>query len=761
MTTAADEFLHEELDAYEEAELDRSIRQSLVLHQLDPFSGDDVPGAFPSASSEDGDQPLSPGVESTTVLAGLVERVLARLEFKVKNVNVRITHDDPRHGGVFELRLGEVRYADESGGSASAERDKTIRAIRLSGVAVYMLPLTPSRGSHQQFLTSTSRSASTSSTLSSMSTDSSQENNEMMMSLAVADLRQSMATSIDSGASVYRSALSEAPGEEVVEEPSTPIDTHTKRKRSSTATGAPKEDEEVLLLSFGTDDVVLRTTTIRPTLPPVAGPIPSSGTSPQRSAITSFAQMPSIQIDLTVGTLVSLILPSQSATILSVLQAVVHTTPTNQTRPPTDPSAILQPQLEARLSVKAIYVAMVYDLSATNLSLSSVASPFWTRPASTDIHVGHLKLRLEDLQVVYASKGYIPKSGATQRSLSGSSHPTPRRVSNARTGPGPSPPVFSLTLGDASLFEYLATAPSTEDSPPGGSFPVLIFDSNLLKQYDSTTSTSFLTSKHTAVPPSPVFPEFDAVDWRNSGLQRRGGAGEKVWKVRQKGRGVLKGSAAVENDDRPVVTARTELSDDAGEFFSTDHRSVRVTDWCIVPAAAVNTLPIHIFLDLSLVERLLPVLRHISPALKSSHAVTASPQTLKPTISGRPPSSAIRSSSYVIDDLDAQASSMSTLRVPLRTEAAVLSCPMVRLSIRCPAPLNRRGTWGDGAHLRSGIVTLDLHGLYARIGRVNSVPMRPRGVTPRGSEGTSSTVEWKEMLLFFCRVSGEFINGVP
>ena len=148
VTSAAEEFLHDQLDAYEEAELDRSIRQSLILSQTDPFnnSEDVPPGGFPFPSgTSTTDGPLPPTLESTTILAGLLERVLARLEFKVSNIRVRINHNDPKHGGIFELQVGEVRYADESPSGAEADGRKTVRAVKVSKVNLYMLPLSRAR----------------------------------------------------------------------------------------------------------------------------------------------------------------------------------------------------------------------------------------------------------------------------------------------------------------------------------------------------------------------------------------------------------------------------------------------------------------------------------------------------------------------------------------------------------------------------------------------------------------------------------------
>jgi len=82
---------------------------------------------------------------------------------------------------------------------------------------------------------------------------------------------------------------------------------------------------------------------------------------------------------------------------------------------------------------------------------------------------------------------------------------------------------------------------------------------------------------------------------------------------------------------------------------------------------------------------------------------------------------------------------------------------MIRLDIRCPAPPNRRGSWGDGAHLRSGIVTLDIHGLNTS---VTDTPVSPAATAPgrRASTGLEPqpkggiNVEWQRMVFLFSRV---------
>ena len=118
----------------------------------------------------------------------------------------------------------------------------------------------------------------------------------------------------------------------------------------------------------------------------------------------------------------------------------------------------------------------------------------------------------------------------------------------------------------------------------------------------------------------------------------------------------------------------------------------------------------------------------------------------------------------MIDDLEAQASSRATLQPTLPSrEVLTILCPMLRLDIRCPAPLSRRGTWGDGAHLRSGIVSLDIHGVIARVNQPQN-PSQPTVGPPKNSQvagalsGTENTgainLEWQKLILFFCRVPG-------
>lgn len=590
VTTAADEFLHEELDAYEEAELDRSIRQSIILSANDPFNNDDLPGAFPFGAGASSN-PHSPGspmpvsmpvsIESTTVLAGLVERVLARLEFKVENVKVRIHHEDPRHGGIFELRIGEIRYADESTAVSEEERARTVRSVTVSGIDLYMLaPRTsPPPPAQPRFFSSNSRSSSTSSTTSTSSTSSRGGNDDMIMSMAVADLRHSVANTEASGASMYASAISEMP--EAMEEDDRPNRSNSKdanarqRSRSATPTPTARVPDDALLLSFGGEPVVLRMTTTRPAATSSAVPDANTPTTEvgKSNVLSESSRLPSINLNLSIGTIAAVLLPSQTATILSATQLALKTS--SQDYSPKTSAALIStanaPKLEATIRVKAAFASIIYDLSAaTQPGFNTALSQFWQKPSLIDVPVGHLKIRLDTLEATYLS----PESVASNSRISQERTRATRKGSSSRKESAG--PKLSLMLLNASVFEYLASAPTgEEDSPPGGSFPVVIFDSNLVKQYDHSPATG-LHAYQSTFGSEGIFPEFDGIDWRNAGLQRRGAAGERVWRVKQKGRGVLKGGVnTAASDSGPVILIRKDLSPNTGPcsflpFTSTD-----------------------------------------------------------------------------------------------------------------------------------------------------------------------------------------------
>lgn len=132
----------------------------------------------------------------------------------------------------------------------------------------------------------------------------------------------------------------------------------------------------------------------------------------------------------------------------------------------------------------------------------------------------------------------------------------------------PPPAEITVTLSEVSLFEYLATdTAAADDAPsdaiPGGAYPVLLFDSGLSRQYDSQTDRRSANTGEAVRASAPVFPEFESLDWRNSGLQKKTGSNEKVWKVRGRPRGGLKGTSAP--SEGPAVDLSTSSAENSSE----------------------------------------------------------------------------------------------------------------------------------------------------------------------------------------------------
>jgi len=149
------------------------------------------------------------------------------------------------------------------------------------------------------------------------------------------------------------------------------------------------------------------------------------------------------------------------------------------------------------------------------------------------------------------------------------------------------------------------------------------------------------------------------------------------------------------------------------------------------------------------------MLRCLAPLVKadSKHVPASTP------IAHQRPSVPIRrDTQYVLDDLDGQASSLSTLRAAQPKDLLIIRCPMVRLDIRCPAPLNRRGSWGDGAHLRSGIVSLDVHNIVSTVTSGSSHGRRPGMQEKETNTHPVTQIEWQKMIFFLCKVPGKSLR---
>ena len=756
VTTAADEFLHDELDAYQEAELDRSIRESLVLSQNDPFTTDDdgLPGAFPSASNIPStgevasDPPLAANVESTTVLAGVIERVLSRLNVKVQRVKIRLHNPGYKNGGTFELSIGEMQYTEETSPASEETPRSVARVVSVGNVEVYysrFASTSSSASAPRSTLSARSSSVSSASTSSTVSQGSEDDNADMMMSLAVADLRQSVAASSVAGDSVYESALSEQEEEDEEEfprqmEPPTLSGigrdslASESRSRSLTPRGQAvivEEDPRELVSSLGKEDLIMRFKTSRPTLPPPTAKSQGQGT-PSASGTTT-APPPLVQVDVNVPAMTCLLEATHLGCVLSTVRTLSAFSQEPQAAGPPIFGRI-QPRLEVKIDVGPMVAAIIYEMDPVrNVEYDGAVRRFWSQPAAVYLPIGHLKLRLESLNASYT---------LDPRSQSSTSQRAARQVSTTQSAtttasavpPSDASSIFSLSITDVNIFEYVSSAQSDSGATPGGIFPVVIFDSNLSKQYELPSDPFSVSSQGGSTigigTSEQTFPAYDTFDWRDVNYQRKG-LNDKIWKVRPRGRGALKQPIKDAPPSPPVISVRKDLSGNS--------------------AAQVNLESTHLFLDLSLIERSLPMLRSIAPSMRRSHSTATSPTILTPTTTKAP-----RGLHTALDDIQLRPSAQQDA---ISSEVAVIACPMIRMDIRCPAPPKKRGTWGDSVSLRSGIVTLDVHRVKARLSGPSSSGDHAAAPSMTSAKALGS-VDCQKAVVLFCRAPGKLPSSL-
>ena len=164
------------------------VREELHAEQDESIADLGLPGAFSQPST--GDE-LGTGErkdEEVTMIAGIIERLLARLSVRVDSVRVRVRLPD---GAVLELRVEGVKYSDVSPG----EDGEAIRDVTLAGFEVFAV--LPGQGAEAAHAARESSSGGESTTDSDSSDDLSPEQ-QMYMSQSIADLRTSTASLADS-----------------------------------------------------------------------------------------------------------------------------------------------------------------------------------------------------------------------------------------------------------------------------------------------------------------------------------------------------------------------------------------------------------------------------------------------------------------------------------------------------------------------------------------------------------------------------------
>lgn len=317
--------------------------------------------------------------------------------------------------------------------------------------------------------------------------------------------------------------------------------------------------------------------------------------------------------------------------------------------------------VEAHASIKGFQLVCAYEcasqLGTSNRQqyLESIEQ-FWARPAKTRLHVGHLRLRSSALKVLSAVKGLTSSTTAT--------------------------------VGDVSIFEYL----SPSINKPGDvleMFPILIFDPNLEQESIGASNVEEGQALDKA--------KLAVVDWRlanastsdrvKMGPYRRLDTSEAGWKVRSAHRRVsssLSGNKSISNTAAVTIDVSSQGSQ---------------------RAIALRSIPIHLFADLSTVNRVMPMLKRVGQRSRTLRAYSHSPDM-----------------GYSFETINGGgASTTDETNGTESLRSITIACPLVRAELRVPS--NRTSALPEqsrlsGLAMRSGIVLAEACGITARSGLV-------------------------------------------
>ena len=148
VVSVAQEFINEELDG---ASLRDSVTLETGLRLPPPQDDDDMSTHVPGSLDPFGEDPLDmhvrntirreasgiDDVEGVSMLAGMVERVLARLSFKASNITIRLIHE---HKAELTLKVGKITYGTEersAGKDAALQPTGEKRTVTIEGLELF------------------------------------------------------------------------------------------------------------------------------------------------------------------------------------------------------------------------------------------------------------------------------------------------------------------------------------------------------------------------------------------------------------------------------------------------------------------------------------------------------------------------------------------------------------------------------------------------------------------------------------------------
>lgn len=338
VVSAAQDFLNEELSPNENEEL----RESIVLAKDQPedITASFVPGGLDPFSDDPPAQPLDP-IEGVSVLATVMERLMARLSFSVDNVTLRLIHEG--HSELI-LRVKHIEYGTEDvdPGEATGDEVRTIRVVSVTTAMRDLRTRRPSLGSSK--------------TASRSTTPPPSDDEEMDASMT-----QSMVSLPES--SMYMSATSSIRA--ASPEPLPPM---------SQSPQIPPSTPEQTILSLGDDPILLRLRT------------------PKTSDSSLSAEGREIGLSVDLGTLAVALHSQHIKALLEIIESL--SSPSSPTAKPRQAPAPVKSFLDnASASIKMKGAVVVALLSNPT---EHIISSFFAKPRSP-LQTHHIRLFIDEI----------------------------------------------------------------------------------------------------------------------------------------------------------------------------------------------------------------------------------------------------------------------------------------------------------------------------------------------------------------------------
>lgn len=615
----AHDFVSHELLPSEDAELRASLHLSPSSHSQSV----NLPGAFGGAA-RDASGPEAVGdshVEEVeaTMLAGVIEKLLARLGVTAHNLRIRLlwsssASSDPHPletTSEHELELC-VERIDFRGGvdeetQSSAQRPSTItKRITIAPAKLYLHSRSPQEASSRPSRSASSRSSSSTSSASS----SEDEHDILAMSQSVADLRMSTQSSgTASGNDLFASATSHV-FESVVEEPEeeddddgrpdSPFVDPDAPARSTALPSAEPQARAELLAMFGAVE-------------PIVFELSSQTPEAKTTARTG------VQITGRLGDAFSVALRPEHLRLFLTLadQMSAAGTPPASGAYASSVTTTPAPSRRGRAGVQVSIVLPSLRVVLANRYGTPIPESFWSRSSTANLAIPHLRLSVDQI-TVWGQQA-------------------------ARSG-------IELTAKAVTITEA-----------------VMLEDGNLRVSPILVSDTGLSTPKLRAWPDLDIL----STDWVVTPHQQYG----KDWRLLPR----------VVAEERKSTKSHPISGDSAEPSQAETPQSMIRCRLGGHDGSQLDLPALHVFFDATILTRLDDLLDAVT------RDGPTSPERTIPT--QRP----------VSQNRAAPPQALQDGRRPIQ-----ITCPLLRIELRCPAPQHLRDAAGDDDLLRGGRVVLDL-----------------------------------------------------